>query len=80
MTVSSQQRLQQTLSKGPIGHCYRDAQGTVEDRVRAYRWLALAADYGHREAGPERDALGDKLSKQELAKAQRKVEEFEYNH
>ena len=64
-------------SQGDITSQFRLAQlyerglGVPQDFVQAHRWYNVAASQGHAEARSDRDALGARLTAEQLAEAQR---------
>jgi peptidoglycan hydrolase-like protein with peptidoglycan-binding domain len=53
-----------------IGRMYRDGRDVSQDYVQAHMWLNLAASAGQTEAGKERDALAERMTGEQIARAQ----------
>jgi len=60
-----------------LGKLYRQGQGVHADNVEAYKWLRLAQLQGVPEAQNEVAACAAVMSKDELAAAENKVEQFQ---
>jgi hypothetical protein len=50
---------------------YDGGQGVTQDNVRAYMWYDLSVAAGNASAVPDRDELGKKMSKQQIAEAKK---------
>ena len=50
-----------------IGMAFAAGSGAPQDLALAYRWLWIAADRGSEKAGPYRDRIGDRLTKDRRA-------------
>ena len=65
---------------GILGYLYGVGRGAPQDRVLAYMWLNLAAAAGDAEAGTTRDKLGNDMSRDQIADAQRLSREWWIRH
>lgn len=54
-----------------LGQMYRDGDGVPQDFVRAHLWFNLANAAGKAEAGALRDALSRRMTRDQMAEAQR---------
>ena len=59
-----------------LGNSYRDALGVERDLVEAYKWYLLAAVQGHPAARSQAQALVPYLTREQIAEARRRAEEF----
>jgi len=61
-------------AENAVGACYADGAGVPEDLVEAYKWIALAAAHGLKNATTFNETLAKKLSAAQLAQAQQLVQ------
>ncbi len=54
-----------------LGLMYYKGEGVAKDDVRAYVWWAFAASQGHDEGRNNRDILGQRMTSEQIAEAQR---------
>ena len=66
-------------SQRMLGAYYQLGKGVPEDNVLAYMWANLAAAQGNQNAEKLRDAIGEGLSKNQLAEAQRMTRQWRPN-
>jgi hypothetical protein len=59
-----------------LGVMYAEGQGVPRNDVAAYAWMNLAAAGGHKEAKVQRDRLETRMTRGEIAEAQRIAAEF----
>ena len=57
-----------------LGACYADGIGLPQDLVEAYKWIALAASHGQKNAATFNETLAKKLSADQKSKAQQLVQ------
>ena len=65
-----------------LGNMYSDGQGVTQDYVKAHMWWSLRAAQGDKGAKENRDNIAKKITKQQLAEAQKQAREClarEYN-
>ncbi len=63
-----------------LGFMYSEGQGVSQDYVRAYMWLSLAAKRDHEDAKYDRAVVGGKLTKDQIAEAERLAREWLEEH
>jgi TPR repeat protein len=59
-----------------LGVMYAEGRGVPRNDVAAYAWMNLAAAGGHKEAKVQRDRLETRMTREEIAEAQRIAAEF----
>lgn len=59
-----------------LGRMYARGAGVIQDFVEAYKWYNLAAAGGQRLAPAARDALGERMSAEQLAAAQARARDW----
>ena len=59
-----------------LGRCYLEGKGGPLDLSRAYRWFALAANTGSKEAAIERDKITGALTGEQMAEAKQHIAAF----
>lgn len=59
-----------------IGRLYAQGHGVTQDYVEAHRWYNLAAARGHGHAAAARDTLAGRMSRAQIADAQRRAEQW----
>ena len=59
-----------------LGACYRDGMGVAKDYVQVYKWFSLASAQGSRGAKKELSIIKAKMTKEQVAEAQRLAQEF----
>ena len=59
-----------------LGDMYAQGQGVAEDNVQAYKWYEIASRNGASNAPAARDALKNKMSAEEVKKAQQLAQEW----
>ena len=64
------------MAQFQLGEMYLDGTGVTRDKVQAYVWFSLAARHGYPEGAKYRDSLAKKMSPEQIAEGQRKVEEW----
>jgi uncharacterized protein len=57
------------LAQRALGALYQSGRGVPQDDVRAYAWYVLGARQGSGKAAEDRDALGSRLTPEQLAAA-----------
>ncbi len=65
------------LAQLALARCYAAGEGTPQDFVEAYKWSSLAAKQGNATAAADRDKLAKQLTPEQLADAQKRVNEFQ---
>ena len=60
-----------------LGRMYSRGQGVLQDYTQAYMWYNLAAAQGQRFAGPVRDALAERMTRPQIAKAQQMARDWQ---
>jgi len=60
-----------------LGRMYAQGRGVVQDYVQAHKWYNLAASQGHRQAAQARDALAQRMTSEQTARAQRLAQEWQ---
>lgn len=79
---SALQELMQLAEAGDVdaqfilGRMYARGAGVIQDFVEAYKWYNLAAAGGQRLAPAARDALGERMSAEQLASAQDRARDW----
>ncbi len=64
------------LAQFNLGLMYYKGEGVAKDDVRAYVWWAFAASQGHDEGRNNRDILGQRMTPEQIAEAQRLTREW----
>jgi TPR repeat protein len=59
-----------------LGVLYGKGDGVPQDYVEAYKWIKLAAAQGDDKAKEYQDTLTSKMSKEQIAEGQKRIEEF----
>jgi TPR repeat protein len=59
-----------------LGACYRDGMGVAKDDVQVYKWFSLASAQGEKVARKELSIIKAKMTKEQIAEAQRLTQEF----
>lgn len=62
-----------------LGRLYEAGNGTTQDFVQAHKWYNLAASRGHRHAAEARDALAERMTSNQVARAQQAAREWQSN-
>ena len=60
-----------------LGLMYLNGQGVPPDIVKAYYWVSLSASHGNARALDARDYLAEKMSSEQITKANHLVQEYE---
>jgi hypothetical protein len=55
---------------------YSNGEGVPEDDVLAYMWYNLAAAQGHEDSQARRDVIGQQMTREQIAEAQRMSREW----
>jgi len=63
-------------AQNALGQLYAKGVGVREDFVQAHKWFNIAAAAGNELARRNRDAMGEKMTPQQLADAQRQARLF----
>ena len=63
-----------------LGAMYADGEGVPEDDVLAYMWWNLAAAQGNATAGEGKDILERRMTREQIAEAQRLSREWQEAH
>ena len=56
--------------------CYEKGDGVGQDYVEALKWMKLAAMQGYDKAKENSDELASKMSKEQIAESQKRIDEF----
>jgi hypothetical protein len=59
-----------------LGVMFDKGEGVPEDYVQAYKWFILAAAQGDKDAAEVRDLLKEKMSREQIAEAQKLARQF----
>ncbi|MGA2435349.1 MAG: SEL1-like repeat protein, partial [Bryobacteraceae bacterium] len=59
-----------------LGLMYAKGQGVPQDYIQAHMWFNLAGASGNADAIKERDAIGSKMTPDQIAEAQRLAREW----
>jgi hypothetical protein len=59
-----------------LGDMYAQGQGVAQDHVQAYKWYEIASHNGARDAPAARDALKNKMSAEDVKKAELLAQEW----
>ena len=59
-----------------LGVCYDHHQGVARDVVEAYKWFLLAGTYGNEPTGDLRGRLVTKMTAEQIAEAQERVQKW----
>lgn len=59
-----------------LGDMYAQGQGVAQDNVQAYKWYEIASQNGARGAPAARDALKNKMSAEDITRAQQLAREW----
>ncbi|WP_197408122.1 MULTISPECIES: peptidoglycan-binding domain-containing protein [unclassified Guyparkeria] len=62
-----------------LGRLYEAGNGTTQDFVQAHQWYNLAAARGHRHAAEARDALAERMTSSQVARAQQAARDWQSN-
>ena len=60
-----------------LGLMYLNRQGVTPDLVKAYYWISLSANRGNVHARDARDFVSEKMSREQVADAKRRIQEYE---
>lgn len=60
-----------------LGRMHAAGNGTTQDFVQAHKWYNLAASRGHRHAADARDALAERMSSSQIARAQQEARSWQ---
>ncbi|MEX2480361.1 MAG: peptidoglycan-binding protein [Gammaproteobacteria bacterium] len=60
-----------------LGRLHAQGHGVTQDYVEAHRWYNLAAARGHGHAAQARDTLAQRMSRAQIADAQRRAEQWQ---
>ena len=60
-----------------LGLMYLNGQGVPPDLVKAYYWITLSANRGNVHARDARDFVSEKMSREQVADAKRRIQEYE---
>ena len=64
------------VSKFNLGVFYLNGEGVPLDYIEAYKWFNLAAADGYEKAAELRDSLPSRMTREQIAEAQRRASEF----
>ncbi len=64
----------EAVAQQNLGDLYRQGRGVARDLVSAYVWLSLAAEQGRRWSAHRRDELSPKVSPEQNAEAEARLE------
>ena len=64
------------LAQSALGNMYRLGVGVAQDYVQAHMWFNLAATQGHKNAVKLRDLVASKMTRDQIAEAQRRAREW----
>ncbi|WP_158611819.1 SEL1-like repeat protein [Guyparkeria sp. SCN-R1] len=59
-----------------LGRLHAAGNGTTQDFVQAHKWYNLAASRGHRHAAGARDALAERMTSSQIARAQQAARDW----
>jgi len=59
---------------------YAKGQGVAPDYVEAHKWLSLAATNGYNAVGKSREIIERKMTRTQIAEAQRRASEWLKTH
>jgi TPR repeat protein len=59
-----------------LGDMYAQGQGVAQDHVQAYKWYEIASHNGAKDAPAARDALKNKMSAEDVKKAEQLAQEW----
>jgi uncharacterized protein len=65
-----------TFTQGVLGERYEEGRGVPQDYVLAHMWLNLAARDGSEDSKRKRDKLAAKMTRDQIAEAQRLAREW----
>lgn len=60
-----------------LGRMYAQGKGVVQDYAQAHKWYNLAAAQGHHQAAQARDDLAERMTSEQIARAQRLAREWQ---
>ena len=59
-----------------LGLLYTNGEGVPYDDVESFKWFSLAASQGQEDAVKGREAVKDKLDKEQIVEAEKRIQEF----